>query len=165
MAALLVAAAGGLTGLLELRSFTLLLALVAQLAAIAYLPFHLEAQDVGTLNLPATGWAAGWLLAFLGTGLAARAIGSEQRRFAHDALGKYLPADVAKKHDTGGLFTVPLSGPESDDARARGEAGTLSATGPMFGAKMRWPEGEPAALEREVAELRARLEQLSTGAS
>lgn len=61
-----------------------------------------------------------------------------------------LPGDVAKKHDTGGLFTVPLEGPELDDARARAAAGSLSATGPMFGAKMRWPEGEPAEIEREV---------------
>jgi adenylate cyclase len=39
----------------------------------------------------------GWLLAFIGVGLAARAIGSEQRKFAHSALGKYLPADVANE--------------------------------------------------------------------
>jgi tRNA pseudouridine13 synthase len=61
-----------------------------------------------------------------------------------------LPGDVAKKHDTGGLFTVALAGPELADAVARAEAGAISATGPMFGAKMRWPEGEPAAIEREV---------------
>jgi tRNA pseudouridine13 synthase len=73
-----------------------------------------------------------------------------ERREAAGTWAAVLPGDVAKKHDTGGLFTVPLSGPELDDARARAEAGALSATGPMFGAKMRWPEGEPAALEREV---------------
>ena len=63
-----------------------------------------------------------------------------------------LPGDVAKKNDTGGLFDVPLEGPEADDARARAEAGLLSATGPMYGAKMRWPAGEPLAIEREVLE-------------
>ncbi|MFT3769799.1 MAG: tRNA pseudouridine(13) synthase TruD [Minicystis sp.] len=73
-----------------------------------------------------------------------------QRREAAGTWAGVLPGDVAKKHDTGGLFTVPLEGPEMEDARARGEAGTLSATGPMFGAKMRWPEGEPAAIERAV---------------
>jgi tRNA pseudouridine13 synthase len=72
------------------------------------------------------------------------------RREAAGTWGTVLPGDVAKKHDTGGLFTVPLEGPELDDARARAAAGSLSATGPMFGAKMRWPEGEPAVLEREV---------------
>ena len=73
-----------------------------------------------------------------------------ERREAAGTWGMVLPGDLAKKHDTGGLFLVPLSGPELDDARARAGAGTISATGPMFGAKMRWPEGEPAALEREV---------------
>ena len=73
-----------------------------------------------------------------------------ERREAMGTWGAVLPGDVAKKHDSGGLFTVPLEGPELDDARARAEAGTISATGPMFGAKMRWPEGEPAAIEREI---------------
>ncbi len=72
------------------------------------------------------------------------------RREAAGTWAQVLPGDVAKKHDSGGLFTVPLDGPELDDARARAEAGAISATGPLFGAKMRWPEGEPAALEREV---------------
>ena len=72
------------------------------------------------------------------------------RREAAGTWAAVLPGDVAKKHDTGGLFTVPLEGPELEDARARAAAGSLSATGPMFGAKMRWPEGEPAELEREV---------------
>lgn len=63
-----------------------------------------------------------------------------------------LPGDLAKKHDSGGLFVVPLEGPELAEAQARAEAGAISATGPMFGAKMRWPEGAPAALERSVLE-------------
>jgi tRNA pseudouridine13 synthase len=73
-----------------------------------------------------------------------------ERRVADGTWALVIPGDVAKKHDTGGLFTVPLEGPELDLARARAEAGSISATGPMFGAKMRWPEGAPAALEREV---------------
>ena len=44
---------------------------------------------------PAFGWGLGWLLAFIGVGAAARAVGSEQRRFAQSALGKYLPRDIA----------------------------------------------------------------------
>jgi tRNA pseudouridine13 synthase len=75
-----------------------------------------------------------------------------ERREAAGTWAAVLPGDVAKKHDTGGLFTVPLDGPLLDDARARAEAGTISATGPLFGARMRWPEGAPAALEREVLE-------------
>jgi tRNA pseudouridine13 synthase len=73
-----------------------------------------------------------------------------ERRIAAESWASVLPGDIAKKRDTGGLFTVPLEGPELDSARARAEAGAISATGPMFGAKMRWPEGEPAAIEREI---------------
>jgi tRNA pseudouridine13 synthase len=73
-----------------------------------------------------------------------------ERRVAAGTWAAVLPGDLAKKHDTGGLFDVPLDGPELLDARARAEAGAISATGPMFGVKMRWPSGEPAAIEREV---------------
>lgn len=72
------------------------------------------------------------------------------RREADGTWATILPGDLAKKHDSGGLFPVPLAGPELDDARARGEAGAVSPTGPMFGAKMRWPEGAPRAIEEAV---------------
>ena len=97
IAALGVVAAGALSSLLELRSWKLALALLVQLAFFGYLPFLLQQIHVDTLNLPAFGWGAGWLLAFVGVGTAARAVGSEQRRFAQSALGKYLPADVANE--------------------------------------------------------------------
>lgn len=61
-----------------------------------------------------------------------------------------LPGDLAKKHDTGGLFLVPAEGPEREDAEARALAGGISATGPMFGVKMRWPEGAPRDLELAI---------------
>ncbi len=86
---------GGLTSAFELRGWRLVLALVLQLALLAWAPFQLQAMHVDTVDLPAVGWGAGWLLAFIGVGAAARAVGSEQRRFAQSALGKYLPADVA----------------------------------------------------------------------
>ena len=63
-----------------------------------------------------------------------------------------LPGDLAKKHESGGMFLVPPEGAELTDARARADRNELSATGPMFGAKMRWPEGEVATLERGVLE-------------
>lgn len=97
LAALAIVAAGGLTSALELRRWLLALVLVAQLALIALLPFQLQAMHLDTLSLPAFGWGAGWLLAFIGVGAAARAVGSEQRRFAQSALGKYLPPDVARE--------------------------------------------------------------------
>ncbi len=61
-----------------------------------------------------------------------------------------LPGDLAKRGDSGGLFRVPLEGDELADAVARGERGDVLPTGPMFGAKMTWPDGAPAELEREV---------------
>ncbi|MFS8064959.1 MAG: tRNA pseudouridine(13) synthase TruD [Byssovorax sp.] len=77
------------------------------------------------------------------------------RRVAEGTWSTVLAGDVAKKHDSGGLFDVPLEGPELDDARARAEAGAISATGPMYGAKMRWPAGEPLAAERAVLDASA----------
>ena len=97
IAAFLMVAAGALTGALELRGWRLALALAAQIGIIAYLPFQLQALHVDTLDLPAFGWGAGWLLAFIGASAAARGVGSEERRFAQSALGKYLPPDVAQE--------------------------------------------------------------------
>jgi tRNA pseudouridine13 synthase len=73
-----------------------------------------------------------------------------EKREAAGTWATVLAGDVAKKRDSGGLFTVPAEGPELEDARARACAGALCATGPMFGARMRWPEGEPLAIEREA---------------
>ncbi len=72
------------------------------------------------------------------------------RRVNEGSWSAVLPGDLAKKMDSGGMFLVPMDGPELDDAKARAEAGALSATGPMFGASMRWPEGHPKAIEEEV---------------
>ncbi|WP_437738540.1 tRNA pseudouridine(13) synthase TruD [Sorangium sp. So ce1335] len=72
------------------------------------------------------------------------------RREADGTWTTVLPGDLAKKRDSGGLFLVPLEGPELADAEARAAALAISPTGPMFGRKMRWPEGAPGALEREV---------------
>lgn len=71
-------------------------------------------------------------------------------READGTWAAVIPGDLAKRHDSGGLFLVPLAGPELDEAVARAAAGAISATGPMFGRKMRWPEGAALALEREV---------------
>jgi tRNA pseudouridine13 synthase len=57
-----------------------------------------------------------------------------------------LMGDLIKKTDTGGIFAC--TDPSADEPRAlRGE---IAPTGPIFGAKMRWPEGEPAKIEREM---------------
>lgn len=88
-------AAGAFSSLLEMRGWKLALVLAVQIAMVAAIPFWLQSAEVDTIDLPAFGWAVGWLLAFVGVGTAARAIGSEQRRFAQSALGKYLPRDIA----------------------------------------------------------------------
>jgi adenylate cyclase len=93
--AILAVAAGAFSSLAELRGWKLALILAVQVAVIAALPFWLQSVDVDTIDLPAFGWGVGWLLAFVGVGTAARAVGSEQRRFAQSALGKYLPRDIA----------------------------------------------------------------------
>ncbi len=84
-----------LTALSSLRPLPLLTLLVAQFALLGVLPFVLHARMVDTFGLPVFGWGSGWVLAFLAIGTAARAVGSEQRRFAQSALGKYLPRDIA----------------------------------------------------------------------
>ena len=67
-------------------------------------------------------------------------------RVQTSTLGKVSRGEVVKKHDTGGLFVVD----DVADAQARADDWMLSATGPMFGPKMRWPEGEPLEHERQL---------------
>ncbi len=69
-------------------------------------------------------------------------------RVQSSRLAWVFAGDVMKKHDSGGLFIAT----EVEDTQARADAWEISPTGPMFGAKMRWPEGE--ALAREEALLR-----------
>jgi adenylate cyclase len=94
-AAALVLLAAGLTSLAELRWFWLAPALTVQAGAIAGLPLWLQARGWDTKGLPAAGWALGWVIAFAAVSAAARAVTSQQRRFAQAALGKYLPRDIA----------------------------------------------------------------------
>ena len=59
-----------------------------------------------------------------------------------------VDGDLMQKEETGGMF---VSHDEADDARVK--AFEISPTGPMFGAKMRWPETDARA--REEATLAA----------
>ncbi|MFC4594624.1 CHASE2 domain-containing protein [Sphingobium tyrosinilyticum] len=94
-AAALVVLTAGLTSLAELRWFWLVPALVVQAGAIVGAPLWLQARGWDTKGLPAAGWALGWVIAFAAVSAAARAVTSQQRRFAQAALGKYLPRDIA----------------------------------------------------------------------
>ena len=66
-------------------------------------------------------------------------------RVQSSTLGKVYPGELVKKHESGGLFVAP----DVEDTQARADAWEISPTGPIFGVKMRWPEGE--AREREEA--------------
>jgi adenylate cyclase len=96
-AAALVVLTAGLTSLAELRWFWLVPALVVQAGAIVGAPLWLQARGWDTKGLPAAGWALGWVIAFAAVSAAARAVTSQQRRFAQAALGKYLPRDIAAR--------------------------------------------------------------------
>lgn len=96
-AALLVVAAGAFTSTLDVRPWLVGLLLLGQIALILFIPYWAQAREVDTQHLPVFGWVAGWMIAFAAVGNAARAVGSEQRRFAQSALGKYLPRDIANQ--------------------------------------------------------------------
>ncbi len=59
-----------------------------------------------------------------------------------------VPGDLLRKEDTGGLFTTE----DASEAVRRVEAWEVSPTGPMYGARMRWPLDEAARRERDLLE-------------
>jgi tRNA pseudouridine13 synthase len=61
-------------------------------------------------------------------------------------LDHAVPGDVLRKEDTGGLFTtVDLA-----EAERRVQAWEVSPTGPIFGARMRWPESDARVREERA---------------
>jgi tRNA pseudouridine13 synthase len=68
------------------------------------------------------------------------------RREIEGTWDRPLQGDLLKKCDTGGLFLC--DDPQVDGERASRKE--VSPTGPIFGVKMRWPEGRPAEIEREI---------------
>ena len=91
------AIAAGFTALLD-RRVVLLGGLVAvQLAMVAAMPLLLYLAGYDLLTIPVTGWAFTWLIALIGFGYLARIRTSTERAFARGALGKYLPATVARE--------------------------------------------------------------------
>jgi adenylate cyclase len=97
LAALFVIVAGGLTSLLDVRGWRLVLVLWGQFVFFVALPFILQGNGVDTLALPAAGWGIGWAIAFAAVLSVERTIGAEERRFAQSALGRYLPRDIAQQ--------------------------------------------------------------------
>jgi adenylate cyclase len=97
LAALLVVFAGGFTAVSNLRPLYAAGVLAIQLALLVGLPFWLAGHGYETYELPAAGWIVAWFLSFAIVSAAARELGSEQRKFAQSALGKYLPRSIANE--------------------------------------------------------------------
>ena len=93
--ALFVVLAGAFTSMVDVRPVTLSALIVGQLLFFGGAPFLFELRGIDTQGMPAFGWLAGWLLAYLATEATVKAMGSEERRFAQSALGRYLPPDIA----------------------------------------------------------------------
>lgn len=69
-----------------------------------------------------------------------------KKRMEQDLFTKLLSGDIAKKHDTGGIFLV--SDPEKEQPRA--DRLEISATGPIWGKKMKRAGDAAAALEEKI---------------
>jgi adenylate cyclase len=93
--AIFVVLAGAFTSMIDVRPGMLSVLIVAQLLFFSAAPFLFEWRGIDTQGLPAFGWIAGWLLAYMATEASVKAMGSDQKRFAQSALGRYLPPDIA----------------------------------------------------------------------
>ena len=69
-----------------------------------------------------------------------------KERMERNLFTRLLSGDIAKKHDTGGIFTV--SDPVQEQPRA--DRLEISATGPIWGKKMKRAEDEAGALEEKI---------------
>lgn len=69
-----------------------------------------------------------------------------EARWKDGTWNRALLGDVLKKHDTGGLFTCADQAIDGE----RATKGEVSPTGPIFGPKMREPEGAVRALEQSI---------------
>ncbi|KPF93579.1 guanylate cyclase [Novosphingobium sp. AAP83] len=97
LAAIVAVGLGVITALVQARTWVQALAVIAQFALFLIVPFLVERAGYDTLNLPATGWIVGWLIAFTAVSSSVRAVNAAQREFAQGALGKYLPRSVANE--------------------------------------------------------------------
>jgi tRNA pseudouridine13 synthase len=70
------------------------------------------------------------------------------RRMEQGLYGKILTGDVAKKHETGGIFVVE----DATRDQERLENQEISYTGPVYGKKMTPAQGEAARLEEQILE-------------
>lgn len=97
LVAMVIVLAAAFTSLVEARVWKAIPLLVVQMILIFGLPFTLQQWGVNTIGTPAVGWAIGWVVAFVAVSSTVRASTAVEREFAHTALGKYLPADIARE--------------------------------------------------------------------
>ena len=97
LAALVVVVLGAATATLDLKTWQVVGIVIGEFLAVLAIPFALQAAHVDTQVIPAAGWVIGWALAYAAIGTAARGVGSDQRRFAQSAIGRYLPTEVARE--------------------------------------------------------------------
>lgn len=69
-----------------------------------------------------------------------------EARVADGTWALPLEGDLLRKEDTGGIFVC--SDVQAD--RERAERGEVCPTGPIIGARMRWPEGDVKAIEERL---------------
>lgn len=96
LSAMLVVIVGAAVGAIDMGPWRTGLALVQSAILLVVVPLLLQWIGFDTKVLPVFGWTGGWLAAVIVGSAAARAVHSNERRFAQGALGKYLPRDVAK---------------------------------------------------------------------
>jgi tRNA pseudouridine13 synthase len=70
-----------------------------------------------------------------------------EARVADGTWSTPLKGDLVKRHDTGGLFACT----DEQADRERAARGEVSPTGPIVGAKMKWPTDRPGVLEHEIS--------------
>jgi len=85
---------GAWASLLRLR-FAFVVLILTGLAALAATPVLLQRAGVDTLSFPAFGGFVAWAAGYVIVGAGARSLSSTQRTYAQNALGKYLPKDIA----------------------------------------------------------------------
>jgi tRNA pseudouridine13 synthase len=78
------------------------------------------------------------------------------RRVADGTWRGVLAGDLVQLRNTNRLFLCTDAAADAP----RAETGDITATGPLYGAKMRWGEGAPAALEREILAEAGNLREL-----
>lgn len=85
---------GAWASLLRLR-FAFLILILTAAAVLFATPTLLQRAGVDTLSFPAFGAFMAWAAGYVIVGAGARSLSSTQRTYAQNALGKYLPKDIA----------------------------------------------------------------------